>query len=99
VEGCKTAADAPRSPSAADDARNWQTVSKAIQKLAARVLVVKSEGMFPYETHYVLATDEEVERLVSLHSVAGVDAKKADGRIHPVPARTTLHARAGAEVA
>ena len=24
---------------------------------------VKSEGMFPYETHYVLATDEEVERL------------------------------------
>ena len=62
------------------------------------MLVVKSEGMFPYETHYVLATDEEVE-WVSLHSVAGVDAKKADGRIRPVPARTTLHARAGAEVA
>ena len=79
--------------------RHWQTVSKAIQKLAAGVLVVKSEGVFPYETHYVLATDEEVERLVSLHSVAGVDAKKADARIRLVPARTTLHARAGAEVA
>jgi len=82
----------PRVPAVS---RNWQTVSKAIQKLAAGVLVVKSEGMFPYETHYVLAPDEEVERLVSLHSVAGVDAKKADGRIRPVPARTTLHARAG----
>ena len=38
-------------------------VSKAIQKLAAGMYAVKSEGMFPYETHYVLATDEEVERL------------------------------------
>ena len=27
------------------------------------IYAVKSEGMFPYETHYVLATDEEVERL------------------------------------
>jgi hypothetical protein len=86
----------PRVPAVS---RNWQSVSKDIQKLAAGVLVVKNEGMFPYETHYVLATDEEVERLVSLHSVAGVDAKKADGRIRPVPARTTLYARAGAEVA
>ncbi len=43
--------------------RNWQTVSKSIQKLAAGMYAVKSEGMFPYETHYVLATDEEVERL------------------------------------
>ena len=86
----------PRAPAVS---RNWQSVSKDIQKLAAGVLVVKNEGMFPYETHYVLATDEEVERLVSLHSVAGVDAKKAEGRIRPVPARTTLYARAGAEVA
>ena len=31
--------------------------------------------------------------------VVGVDLKKADGRIRLVPARTTLHARAGAEVA
>ena len=43
--------------------RNWQTVSKAIQKLAVGLHPVKSEGMFPYETYYVLATDEEVERL------------------------------------
>jgi hypothetical protein len=75
--------------------RNWQSVSKAIQKLAAGVLVVNNEGMFPYETHYVLATDEEVERLVS---VAG-GMRRSDGRIRPVPARTTLYARAGAEVA
>ncbi len=43
--------------------RKWQMVSKAIQKLAAGMYAVKSEGMFPYETHYALATDEEVERL------------------------------------
>ena len=43
--------------------RNWQAVSKAIQKLAAGRYPVKSEGMFPYDTHYVLATDEEIERL------------------------------------
>jgi hypothetical protein len=43
--------------------RHWQTVSKAIQELAAGLHLVKNEGMFPYETHYVLATDEEVERL------------------------------------
>jgi tRNA A37 threonylcarbamoyladenosine synthetase subunit TsaC/SUA5/YrdC len=43
--------------------RNWHTVSTAIQKLAAALHAVESEGMFPYETHYVLATDQEVERL------------------------------------
>jgi hypothetical protein len=43
--------------------RSWQPVSKAIQKLAAGMHAVKSEGMFPYETYYVLATDEEVGRL------------------------------------
>ena len=43
--------------------RSWRAVSKAIQRLAAGMYAVKSEGMFPYETHYVLATDEEVERL------------------------------------
>jgi len=43
--------------------RNWQAVSKAIQQLAAGRYAVKSEGMFPYDTHYVLATDEEIERL------------------------------------
>ena len=30
---------------------------------AAGRYAVKSEGMFPYDTHYVLATDEEIERL------------------------------------
>jgi hypothetical protein len=43
--------------------RHWRTVSKAIQKLAAGLHEVKSEGMFPYETYYVLATDIELERL------------------------------------
>ena len=103
--------------------RHWRRVSKALQKLAAGLHAVKSEGMFPYETHYVLATDEELERLydwgtaIDKHfarlaelpnenpnwsrytPVVGVDSKKADGRIRLVPARTTLHARAGAEVA
>jgi hypothetical protein len=74
--------------------RHWQTVSKAIQKLVVGVLVIKSEGVFPYETHYVLATDEEVERLVSLHSLAGADAKKADGRIRLV-AQTAKDAQKG----
>jgi len=32
--------------------RNWHTVSKAIQKLAAAQYAIKSEGMFPYEIHY-----------------------------------------------
>jgi hypothetical protein len=43
--------------------RHWRTVSKAMQKLAAGLHEVKSEGMFPYETYYVLATDIELERL------------------------------------
>ena len=43
--------------------RHWRKVSKAIQKLATGLLEVKSEGMSPYETYYVLATDTELERL------------------------------------
>jgi hypothetical protein len=43
--------------------RSWRAVSRAIQRLAVSLHAVKSEGMFPYETHYVLATDEEVGRL------------------------------------
>ena len=50
--------------------RHWQTVSKAIQELAAGLHPVKNEGMFPYETHYVLATDEEVERLYDRRTVS-----------------------------
>jgi hypothetical protein len=48
--------------------RHWRTVSKAMQKLAARLHEVKSEGTFPYETYYVLATDKELERLYDLNS-------------------------------
>jgi len=46
--------------------RHWRTVSKAMQNLAAGLHEVKSEGMFPYETYYVLATDEELEQLYDL---------------------------------
>jgi hypothetical protein len=43
--------------------RHWQRVSKSVQKLATGLLPTMSEGMFPYEIYYVLATDEEIERL------------------------------------
>ena len=43
--------------------RHWHPVSKSIQKLTAGFLATRSEGMFPYEIYYVLATDEEIERL------------------------------------
>ena len=46
--------------------RHWRTVSKAMQELAAGLHEVKSEGMSPYETYYVLATDKELERLYNL---------------------------------
>jgi hypothetical protein len=46
--------------------RHWRRVSKATQKLATGLLEIKSEGMFPYETYYVLATDTELERLYDL---------------------------------
>jgi hypothetical protein len=43
--------------------RHWRRVSKVTQKLAAGLLEIKSEGTFPYETYYVLATDAEFEGL------------------------------------
>jgi hypothetical protein len=43
--------------------RHWRRVSKVTQKLAAGLLEIKSEGTFPYEAYYVLATDPEFERL------------------------------------
>jgi hypothetical protein len=46
--------------------RHWRTVSKVMQKLATGLHEVKSEGMCPYETYYVLATDKELERLYDL---------------------------------
>jgi hypothetical protein len=50
--------------------RHWRIVSKAMQKLAAGLHEVKSEGMFPYETYYVLATDKELERLYDLETTS-----------------------------
>jgi hypothetical protein len=46
--------------------RHWRAVSKAMQKLATGLHEVKSEGMSPYETYYVLATDNELDRLYDL---------------------------------
>ena len=46
--------------------RHWRTVSKAMHKLATGLHEVKSEGMPPYETYYVLATDKELDRLYDL---------------------------------
>jgi hypothetical protein len=46
--------------------RHWRAVSKAMQKLATGLYEVKSEGMSPYETYYVLATDKELDRLYGL---------------------------------
>ena len=43
--------------------RHWRRVSKVTQKLATGLLEIKSEGMFPYDIYYVLATDPEFERL------------------------------------
>ena len=44
--------------------RHWRKVSKAMQKLAASLHEVKREGMSPYETYYVLATDEELDSTI-----------------------------------
>jgi hypothetical protein len=52
--------------------RHWHRVSKPIQKLAARLHPVMSEGMSPYEIHYVLATDEEIQRLNELSAAITV---------------------------
>jgi hypothetical protein len=46
--------------------RHWHRVSKPIQKLAVGLHLVMSEGMFPYEIYYVLATDEEIQHLNEL---------------------------------
>jgi hypothetical protein len=50
--------------------RHWHRVSKPIQKLAAGLLPVMSEGMSPYQIYYVLATDEEIQRLTELSASA-----------------------------
>jgi hypothetical protein len=43
--------------------RHWHRVSRSMQKHAAGAYPIMSEGMSPYETCYVLATDEEIRRL------------------------------------
>jgi hypothetical protein len=48
--------------------RHWRMVSKAMQKFAAGLYEVKSEGMLPFETYYVLATDNELKLLYNLSS-------------------------------
>lgn len=60
--------------------RHWRAVSKVMQKRAVGLYDVKSEGMFPYETYYVLATDDELEQLYNLSSnhVAGDNALSSD---------------------
>src|SRR5580704_7484389 len=52
--------------------RHWQRVSKPVQKLAAGLHPVMSEGMSPYEIYYVLATDEEIQRLNELSTAIAV---------------------------
>ena len=52
--------------------RHWQRVSKPVQILAASLHPIMSEGMSPYEIYYVLATDEEIQRLNELSATMGV---------------------------
>jgi hypothetical protein len=52
--------------------RHWHRVSQPIQKLAASMYPIMSEGMSPYEMYYVLATDEEIQRLNELNVTIGV---------------------------
>jgi hypothetical protein len=47
-------------------------VPKPIQKLAAVLHPIMSEGMSPYEIYYVLATDEEIQRLNELSATMAV---------------------------
>jgi hypothetical protein len=52
--------------------RHWHRVSKPIQKLAAALHPIMSEGMSPYEIYYVLATDKEIQRLNELSATVAV---------------------------
>jgi hypothetical protein len=51
--------------------RHWHRVPQMIQKLAANMYPIMSEGMSPYEMYYVLATDEEIQRLNELNATIG----------------------------
>ena len=52
--------------------RHWHGVSQPIQRLAACMYPIMSEGMSPYEICYVLATDEEIQRLNELSATMAV---------------------------
>ena len=52
--------------------RHWHRVSKPVKELAAGLHPVMTEGMSPYEMHYVLATDEEIQRLNELSTMRSV---------------------------
>ena len=52
--------------------RHWHRVSKPILKLAAALHPIMSVGMSPYEIYYVLATDEEIQRLNELSATMAV---------------------------
>ena len=43
--------------------RHWHPVSSLSRNLQLASFATRNEGMFPYEIYYVLATDEEIERL------------------------------------
>jgi len=51
--------------------RHWHRVSKPVQKLAAGLHPIMTEGMSPYEIYYVLATDEEIQRLNEMTTAMG----------------------------
>ena len=51
--------------------RHWHRVSKPLQKLAAGLHPIMTEGMSPYEIYYVLATDEEIQRLNEMTTAIG----------------------------
>ena len=52
--------------------RHWHRVSQPVQKLAAGMYPIMSEGMSPYAMYYVLATDEEIQRLNELSVTTAV---------------------------
>jgi hypothetical protein len=59
--------------------RHWRIVPKAMQKLAVGLFDVKSVGMFPYETYYVLATDTDLQRLYNgSEHLSGDNALRSD---------------------
>src|SRR5580704_17162400 len=49
--------------------RHWHRVTRPIQKLAGGMFPTMSEGMSPYQMYYVLATDEEIQRLNELNAM------------------------------